>query len=124
MLTVSRHRTAGAWSHYEHPRSLHSLIDKMLSMRRLKRFDADVLEQGLHADAQGLGVAVDGGPDFGFTAHAGAADSGEDRCDDVVAQGVIGHPPTVGGCGISRQPDYPEGATPSGRSPGRSVATL
>ena len=73
-----------------------------------KRFDADVLEQGLHADAQGLAVAVDGGPDFGFTAYAGAADSGEDRCDDVVAQGVIGHPPTVGGCGISRQPDCPE----------------
>jgi hypothetical protein len=83
-----------------------------------------VLEQGLHADAQGLGVAVDGSPDLGLRPMRGAADSGEDRCDDVVAQGVIGHPPTVGGCGILRQPDCPEGATPSGRSPGRSVATL
>jgi hypothetical protein len=61
---------------------------------------------------------------LGLQPMRGAADSGEDRCDDVVAQGVIGHPPTVGGCGILRQPDCPEGATPSGRSPGRSVATL
>src|SRR6266566_2700848 len=37
---------------------------------------------------------------------------------------VIGHPPTVRIAGISRQPDCPKGATPSGRSPGRSVATL
>ena len=37
---------------------------------------------------------------------------------------VIGHPPTVGPGGTLRQPDYPEGATPSGRSPGRSVGHL
>ena len=34
---------------------------------------------------------------------------------------VISHPPTVGSRGISRQPDCPEGAIPSGRSPGRNV---
>jgi hypothetical protein len=45
-----------------------------------------VLEQGLHADAEVLVVAVDGGPDRGFAANAGAADPGEDGCDDVVAQ--------------------------------------
>ena len=37
---------------------------------------------------------------------------------------VIGHPPTVGPRAVSRQPDGPEGATPSGRSPGRSVGLL
>ena len=36
---------------------------------------------------------------------------------------VIGHPPTVGLRCRSRQPDCPEGATPSGRSPGRSVGS-
>jgi hypothetical protein len=46
-----------------------------------------VLEQGLHADAEVLVVTVDGGPDLGFAAHAGAADPGQDRCDDVVAEG-------------------------------------
>jgi hypothetical protein len=36
-----------------------------------------VLEQGLHADAQGLVVAVGGGPDSGLAAHPGTADPGE-----------------------------------------------
>ena len=36
---------------------------------------------------------------------------------------VISHPPTVGLRGSSRQPDCPEGAIPSGRSPGRNVGT-
>jgi hypothetical protein len=46
-----------------------------------------VPEQGLHADAEVLVVAVDGGPVFGLAAHAGAADPGQDRRDDVVAEG-------------------------------------
>ncbi len=37
---------------------------------------------------------------------------------------VISHPPTVGLRRRSRQPDCPGGATPSGRSPGRSVVIL
>ena len=37
---------------------------------------------------------------------------------------VIGHPPTVRISGASRQPDCPQGATPSGRSPGWSVRHL
>ena len=47
-------------------------------------------EQGLHADAEVLVVAVDGGPDLRFASHAGAADPGEDRRDDVVAEGEEG----------------------------------
>jgi hypothetical protein len=46
-----------------------------------------VPEQRLHADAEVLVVAVDGGPDLGLAALPGAADSGQDRCDDVVAEG-------------------------------------
>ena len=46
-----------------------------------------MLEQGLHAGTQGLVVTVDGGPDLGLAAHAGAADAGEDRGDNVVAEG-------------------------------------
>jgi len=42
-------------------------------------------------------VTVGGSPDFGFTAHAGAADAGEDRCDDVVAQGEQGADGADGG---------------------------
>ena len=37
---------------------------------------------------------------------------------------AIGHPPTAGPCCTSRQPHCREGATPSGRSPGRRVAAL
>ena len=37
---------------------------------------------------------------------------------------IIGHPTTVRTSRASRQPDCPAGATPSGRSPGRSVAIL
>ena len=37
---------------------------------------------------------------------------------------VISHAPTLRSRAASRQPDCPEGAAPSGRSPGRSVATL
>lgn len=33
-----------------------------------------MLEQGLHADAEVLIVAVDGGPVLGLAVHAGAAD--------------------------------------------------
>jgi hypothetical protein len=42
--------------------------------------DPEVVEEVLHADAEGLVVAVDGGPVCGFAAAAGAADAG-----DVVA---------------------------------------
>jgi hypothetical protein len=49
-----------------------------------------VVEEVLDGDAQSLIVAVDGGLDLGFPAHAGAADPGEDRRDDVVAEGEQG----------------------------------
>ena len=55
-----------------------------------------MLEQGLHANAEVLVVAVDGGPGFGFTAHSGAADAGEDRCDDMVSQGEQGADGEIG----------------------------
>ena len=42
----------------------------------------------------------------------------------IAGREVISHPPTVGLRGTSRQPDCPEGAIPSGRSPGRNVACL
>ena len=48
--------------------------------------DGAVAEEGLYVDAQGLVVAVDGGPVGGFAAGAGAADSGGDRGDDLVAE--------------------------------------
>jgi ABC-2 type transport system ATP-binding protein len=47
--------------------------------------DAEVVEEGLHVDAEGLVVAVDAGPGLGFAAHPGAADPGEDGRDDLVA---------------------------------------
>ncbi len=39
----------------------------------------------------------------------------------ITPREVISHPPTVRSRGTSRQPDCPEGAIPSGRSPGRNV---
>jgi hypothetical protein len=42
----------------------------------------------------------------------------------IARREVISHPPTVGPRRPSRQPDCPEGAIPSGRSPGRNVACL
>ncbi len=42
----------------------------------------------------------------------------------IARREVISHPPTVGPRSASRQPDCPEGATPSGQSPGRSVVSL
>src|SRR6201987_452441 len=39
--------------------------------------DSDVPEERLHADPEVLVVAVDGGPDLGLAAHAGAADPGQ-----------------------------------------------
>ena len=42
----------------------------------------------------------------------------------IASREVISHPPTVGPRRPSRQPDCPEGAIPSGRSPGRNVVTL
>jgi hypothetical protein len=44
------------------------------------------VEEGLHADAEGLVVTVDGGPVRGLASAAGAADAGDDWRDDVVAQ--------------------------------------
>src|SRR6266536_6506832 len=52
--------------------------------------DAEVVEEPLHADAEGLVVTVDGGPVRGLAAAAGAADAGDDRRDDVVAEGKQG----------------------------------
>jgi phage terminase large subunit-like protein len=49
--------------------------------------DAQVVEEGLHADAEGLVVAVDGCAGGGFAAAAGAADAGQDGRDDVIAEG-------------------------------------
>jgi tetratricopeptide (TPR) repeat protein len=51
------------------------------------RLDADVPEERLHADPEVFVVAVDGGPDLGLAAHAGAADAGHEGRDDVVAEG-------------------------------------
>src|SRR5260370_22131842 len=48
--------------------------------------DAEVAEQGLHAEAEALVVTVDRGPVRGLAAHAGGADSGDDRGDDLVAE--------------------------------------
>src|SRR6266702_3858819 len=48
------------------------------------------MEEGLHAGAEGLVVAVHASPDGGFASHAGAADSGEDRADDLVTEGKQG----------------------------------
>ena len=48
------------------------------------------MEEGLHVDPQGFVVAVDLGPGFGFAALSWAADSGQDRGDDVVAEGEQG----------------------------------
>ena len=45
------------------------------------------MEEGLHADAEGLVVSVDGGPVCGFAAEPGAADTGQDGADDLVAEG-------------------------------------
>jgi hypothetical protein len=54
------------------------------------RRDPEVVEEGLHADAEGFVVAVDDGPVRGFASAAGAADAGEDRGDDLVAEGEQG----------------------------------
>ena len=51
----------------------------------------------MHADAQGLVVAVGGGPDSGLASHPGAADSGQDRGDDLVAEGEQGADGAGGG---------------------------
>ena len=45
------------------------------------------MEEDLHADAEALVVTVDSGPAGGLAAHAGAADAGDDRGDDLVAEG-------------------------------------
>src|SRR5512143_3849020 len=48
--------------------------------------DAEVVEEGLHVDPEGLVVAVDGGPDRGCASEAWAADAGQDGRGDVLAQ--------------------------------------
>ncbi len=48
------------------------------------------MEERLHADAEGLVVAVDKCPVRGLASAAGAADAGEDRGDDLVAEGEQG----------------------------------
>jgi len=52
--------------------------------------DPEVVEEALHADAEGFVVAVDTGPVGGFAAAAGAADASKDRCDDLVVEGEQG----------------------------------
>src|SRR6266567_6040421 len=54
------------------------------------RRDAEVVEEGLHAGAEALVVAVDAGPVRGLASPAGAADPGQDRGDDLVAEGEQG----------------------------------
>jgi hypothetical protein len=49
--------------------------------------DGEVAEKGLHLDADLLVVPVDGSPDGGLAAEMRAPDAGEDRRDDVVAEG-------------------------------------
>lgn len=47
--------------------------------------DAEVVEEGLHVDAELSVVAVYGGPRCGFASEAWAADTGEDGGDDLLA---------------------------------------
>jgi len=54
--------------------------------------------KSLHIDADSFVVAVDAGPVRGFASHAGAAHRGEDRGDDLVAQGEQGGGGACGGC--------------------------
>ena len=49
-----------------------------------------MLEERLHVDADLLVVAVNVGPGGRFASPAGAADAGEDRCEDLLAQGQQG----------------------------------
>ena len=44
----------------------------------------------MHIDTDSFVVAVDAGPVRGFASHPGAAHRGEDRSDDLVAQGEQG----------------------------------
>src|ERR1035441_800565 len=73
-----------------------SPIDKKLAALRSTKCclcrdgDAEVVEEGLYADAEGLIVAVDAGPDGGLASQPGAADAGEYRSDDLVAEGEQG----------------------------------
>jgi len=60
---------------------------KVVYARGAAGCDAEVGEEGLHADAEGLVVAVDGGPVCGLAAQSGAADTGQDGADDLVAEG-------------------------------------
>jgi hypothetical protein len=65
-------------------------IDKMLSMRL--RAGSGCRRAGTGPACRPGGSRSRGrrGPGFGLAAHAGAVDSGEDRCDDVVSQGEQG----------------------------------
>ena len=49
--------------------------------------DTEVVEEGLHVDAQGFVLPVDAGPVGGFGSKPGAADPGQDGADDLIAQG-------------------------------------
>src|SRR4051812_49494967 len=51
------------------------------------RRDAEVVEQGLHVEAERFVVAVDGGPVLGWAASSWRSDPGDEGCDDVVAEG-------------------------------------
>lgn len=59
----------------------------MLFMRRLRlRCDAQIVEEGLHADAESLVVLSGSGPVRGLASATGTAGADDDRREDVVAQ--------------------------------------
>ena len=66
-------------------RGLRNSIDNLLS--GCCRVDGEVVEQGAHPGAELLVIAVDAGVCRGRSSWPGSADAGEDRCDDLVAQG-------------------------------------
>ena len=57
-----------------------------------------MVEEGLHVDADLFVVTVDACPVRGFASHAGAAHRGEDRSDDLVAEGEQGGDGACGEC--------------------------
>ena len=81
-------------------------------------------KQGLHADAQGLVVAVDGGPDSGFTAYAGlrtpariGAMMWSRRASRALMVRVAGHG-SGGSCRVCPRAACHGACTPMGRSRG------
>src|SRR5260370_39703193 len=61
------------------------MIDKILSICGYG-LDAEVAEEGVHVDPEGLVVTVDRSPGGGDAVAAPDADSGQERGDDLVAE--------------------------------------